>query len=32
MTVSEFPTPAEKYPDQEQWNEDIVGEGEGLLD
>ncbi len=30
MTVSEFPTPAEKYPDQ--WNEDIVGEGEGLLD
>jgi|TARA_R100001530_G_scaffold110696_1_gene77931 hypothetical protein len=20
MTVSEFPTPAEKYPDQEQWN------------
>jgi|3_EtaG_2_1085321.scaffolds.fasta_scaffold82721_2 hypothetical protein len=20
MTVSKFPTPAEKYPDQEQWN------------
>jgi hypothetical protein len=31
MTVSEFPTPSEAYPDQEQWNRVLVRAVKTLL-